>query len=155
MKKLTNLLACFSIILLLISCKKNTLNIAEDKETINAIPYNFLVLTNSGIDQISKSGQQTYSFYLRQQEMYVAGQIYKLSFKCGDFYDGKLTVNGYTWRQGDVISIDYDQVKNNNFLFEGSYQPIPPSVGSYSITFIITDRFGKTKTAVKKINVTE
>lgn len=119
----------------------------------NAPAFNFVVQTVSGVETISRLQIQEYTFYLRQQEFYLKDQIYKLTFSCSNNFDGTLTVNGQTWRQGDLIPITYDQVKDTNFTFRGTYKPIEPAVGNYTITFTCTDKFGVSKSQAKPITV--
>jgi len=119
----------------------------------NAPTFNFVIQTLSGRESISNLETQKYSFYLRQQSFYLANQVYQLSFACSNNFDGSLLVNGKTWRQGDLIPIEYDQIKDSGFLFEADYKPIAPAVGSYSVSFTITDKFGISKSQSKPITV--
>lgn len=141
--------------LLIISCKKNDqLTVDRSVNSGDQPPqYVFDVQDVTGKDSVSISGTVNYQVYLKQQDFYQSGQKYMLTWVPSDQQlDGTLTVNNQAYRQGETITVSYDDIKASN-IFNVVYKPFSARVGSYELDFTLVDRSGNAQTKKKKIKI--
>ncbi len=137
------------------SCKKieeltlnGSVNISEETPI-----YNFDVQDVTGKDSVEVNKSVTYAVYIKQQTFYQSDQFYYIIwFPSASELEGTITYNGNNYRQGDIIGVSYDSIKNTNLLYF-VYKPFSAHVGKYSLSFLIADRNYVTMNKVKKLKV--
>ncbi|MET3114838.1 hypothetical protein AAKU52_002578 [Pedobacter sp. CG_S7] len=66
--------------------------------------------------------------------------------------DGTLLYNGNKYRQGELITVDYDSVKDKS-VFNVVYEPFSGRRGDFELDFTITDRKGVSHTKNKALKI--
>lgn len=141
--------------LLVIGCKKNDqLTVDRSVNYGDQVPQYILDVQDvTGKDSVSLNGTVNYQVYLKQQDFYQSGQKYRLTWTPSDQQlDGTLTYNNQGYRQGELITVKYDEIKAGN-IFSVTYKPFSSRIGVYELDFSIVDRSGNTQTKKKKINI--
>jgi hypothetical protein len=139
----------------LLSCKKNDSLTIDDSvnQSENTPVYTFDVQDVAGKDSIPLNQPVTYQVFIKQQDFYQSGQTYTLTWLPSDQQlDGTLTYNGKEYRQGELIKIPYDSIKDTN-VFNVIYKAFSARKGDYELDFTILDRKAVTATKKKIIKV--
>lgn len=143
------------LFIVFLSCTKSdelTLNGSVNASQETPI-YNFDVQDVSGKDSVEINGSVNYAIYIKQQNFYQSDQTYYIVwFPSSPVLDGTVNYNGNYYRQGDIIGVSYDSIKNTNLLYF-TYKPFWPQVGKYSLNFVITDRNEAAMNKVKSLKV--
>lgn len=136
-------------------CKKNDQLTVDRSVNFGDQPpqYVFDVQDITGKDSINLNGTVNYQVYLKQQDFYQSGQKYTITWVPSDQQlDGTLTYNNQAFRQGEIISVNYDDIKSGN-VFNVAYKAFSARVGQYELDFTIVDRSGNTQTKKNKIKI--
>lgn len=143
------------VIITLYSCKKNdNLSVDDSINKSEQTPvYNFDVQDVTGKDSIPLNKTVSYQVYLKQQNFYQSGQIYTISWSPSDQQlDGTISYNNKEYRQGDLLGIEYDNIKSTNVCYV-TYKAFSARKGTYTLDFTVTDRKGITYTKSKNLKV--
>jgi hypothetical protein len=137
----------------LISCRKETLEIQQTTDSDVYPSFNFNIESITSVDTVSVGSKINYNLYIRQQIVHIPGRKYFVSFRIPQAMDGEAIINDKPWRSGDIVMIEYDQVVRSNYRLPFSYTPRDGKATSYAIDFACYDEAGKTLSYSKNINV--
>lgn len=122
---------------------------AEDASPIIA----FEVRSLTGKDSVLVGEKMAYEGYIKQVEFYQPRKTYKVKIAISGDAQGAIYYNDKEYRNGDWISMDYDELRNNDNVFYFTFKQYSTSqLGKDDITFTCTDNL-QTQSVSKTLTI--